>query len=323
MRASEEPETRLQPELQPEPQAPVPSPLPPLESERRNAATRDIDRMSPLEIVQAMNAEDATVAAAVARELPQIARAIEAIAARLRRSGRLIYAGAGTSGRLGALDAAECPPTFNVAPETIVSCIAGSAFAWTSAIEDAEDRADLGEADLVALAVGEQDAVVGIAASGRTPYVLGALRYARSRGALAIGLACNADTPLQCLSEIAIAPLVGPEVIAGSTRLKAGTAQKMILNMLSTGAMILLGKTYGNLMVDVQATNAKLRQRAVAIVAQATGLDQAAARELLADCDGQIKTAIVASCAGVTPAEARARLAVHQGIVREALDADL
>jgi N-acetylmuramic acid 6-phosphate etherase len=292
-----------------------------LDGERGNAATAEIDRMRPIEIVRAMNAEDASVAGAVARELPAIARAVEEIAARLRRGGRLIYAGAGTSGRLGALDAAECPPTFGVAPGTIVGCIAGGTFAWTGAVEDAEDRADLGEADLARLAVGEPDAVVGIAASGRTPYVLGALGYARTRGALTIGIACNAATPLHHLSAIAIAPIVGPEVIAGSTRLKAGTAQKMVLNMLSTGAMILLGKTYGNLMVDVQPTNAKLRRRAVGIVAQATALDSMAAEELLALSDGEIKTAIVANRAGVSPEEARARLAAHQGVVRRALEA--
>jgi N-acetylmuramic acid 6-phosphate etherase len=303
----------------PDPDGPKP---PPLESERSNRATTEIDRMSALEIAQAMNAEDATVAGAVAATLPAVARAIEAIAARLRRGGRLIYVGAGTSGRLGALDAAECPPTFNIAPETVVGCIAGGAFAWTSSIEDAEDRADLGEADLLALGINEADGVVGIAASGGTPYVLGALACARSRGALTIGIACNADTPVERASEIAITPIVGPEVIAGSTRLKAGTAQKMILNMLSTGAMIRLGKTYGNLMVDVQPTNAKLRQRAVGIVAQATGLDLAASGELLVRCDGQIKTAIVASRAGVTPDEARSRLATHHGIVRQALEGE-
>jgi N-acetylmuramic acid 6-phosphate etherase len=321
MHTTEEPGSQPQSEVQPAGIVPATGRLPALESERSNTATREIDRMSPLQIVQAMNAEDASVAIAVATELPQIARAIEVIAARLRRGGRLIYIGAGTSGRLGALDAAECPPTFNVTPETIVSCIAGGAFAWTAAVEDAEDRADLGEADLAALALGEADAVVGIAASGRTPYVLGALGYARSCGALTIGIACNRDTPLERLSEIAIAPVVGPEVIAGSTRLKAGTAQKMILNMLSTGTMILLGKTFGNLMVDVRATNEKLRQRAIEIVAQACALDLAAAGELLAACDGEIKTAIVANRAGVTPEEARARLAALQGIVRKALDA--
>ena len=320
MQTTGEPGNHPKSEAQPA-RASVEGSLPALESERTNAATREIDRMSALEIVQAMNAEDATVAAAVAKELPQIARAVEAIAARMRRGGRMIYIGAGTSGRLGALDAAECPPTFNVASETIVGCIAGGAFAWTAAVEDAEDRADLGEADLAALALGKADAVVGIAASGRTPYVLGALGFARSRGALTIGIACNRDTPLEQLSEIAIAPVVGPEVIAGSTRLKAGTAQKMILNMLSTGTMILLGKTFGNLMVDVQATNAKLRQRAAEIVAQACALDPTAAAELLATCDGEIKTAIVANRAGVTPKEARARLAAHQSIVRLALEA--
>lgn len=290
-----------------------------LESERSNPATRDIDQLGALELAQAMNAEDASVAGAVARVLPQVALAMEAIADRLRRGGRLIYVGAGTSGRLGALDAAECPPTFNVTPEVVVSCIAGGPIAQAAAVEDAEDRADLGEADLEALAVEAADAVVGIAASGRTPYVLGAMAYARARGALTVGIACNAATPLEQACEIGIAPVVGPEVIAGSTRLKAGTAQKMVLNMLSTGAMILLGKIYRNLMVDVQPTNAKLRHRAVSIVAEATGLDLTAASELLATCDGEIKTAIVTNLAGVTPTEARARLATQQGVVRRAL----
>lgn len=305
MRISEEPET------------PIGSAL---ESERPNLATAEIDRMSALEIAHLMHAEDATVARAVGAELPAVARAIDAISARVRRGGRLIYVGAGTSGRLGALDAAECPPTFNIPAETIVSCIAGGTFAWTAAVEDAEDRADLGEADLVALAVGEPDAVVGITASGHTPYVLGALACARSRGALTIAIACNADTPLQQLCAIAITPIVGPEVIAGSTRLKAGTAQKMILNMLSTGAMVLLGKTYGNLMVDVQPTNAKLRRRAVDIVARATGLDPVASGDLLTSCDGEIKTAIVASRAHLSPAEARTRLEACGGVVRLALE---
>jgi N-acetylmuramic acid 6-phosphate etherase len=293
------------------------------ESERANPASRDIDRLSALEIVQVMNAEDATVAAAIAHELPRIARAVEEIAARLERGGRLIYTGAGTSGRLGALDAAECPPTFNVAPETIVGVIAGGAFAWTTAVEDAEDRADLGAADLAALAVGEPDAVVGITASGTTPYVLGAIAYARSRGALTVGIACNTDTPLAQEVDITIAPVVGPEVIAGSTRLKAGTAQKMILNLLSTGAMILLGKTFGNLMVDVQATNAKLRRRAAEIVRQLTGLEMEAAEALLAQCGGEIKTAVVAARMDVAPEEARARLAAHDDRLRATLEGSL
>jgi N-acetylmuramic acid 6-phosphate etherase len=292
----------------------------PLESERVNSATLDIDRMSSLEIAQAMNAEDAKVAGAVAQTLPQVGLAIDRIAARMRRGGRLIYVGAGTSGRLGALDAAECPPTFNVSPDMIVSCIAGGTFAWTEAVEDAEDRADLGESDLVALGVGPQDAVVGIAASGHTPYVLGAMSRAQASGALTIGVACNANAPLERLSEIAITPIVGPEVVTGSTRLKAGTAQKMVLNMLSTGVMILLGKTYGNLMVDVRATNTKLQRRAVDIVSSATGLDDDAAERLLAESQGEIKTAIVAHLASISLDEARRRLRASQGIVRTALD---
>jgi N-acetylmuramic acid 6-phosphate etherase len=292
----------------------------PLESERVNAATLDIDRMSPLEIVQAMNAEDARVAGAVAGTLPQIALAIEQVAARMRQGGRMIYVGAGTSGRLGALDAAECPPTFNVSPDLIVSRIAGGTFAWTTAAEDAEDRADLGESDMAALDLGARDSVVGVTASGHTPYALAALAHARARGALTVGVACNLDTPLQRLSDIAITPIVGPEVINGSTRLKAGTAQKMVLNMLSTGVMIVLGKTYRNLMVDVQATNTKLRRRAVGIVSAATGLDDEEANRLLEACHGEIKTAIVAQLASTSADEARRRLQASQGIVRAALD---
>jgi N-acetylmuramic acid 6-phosphate etherase len=292
----------------------------PLESERVNYATLDIDRLSPLEIAQLMNAEDAKVAGAVAQTLPRIGLALDQIAPRMRRGGRLIYVGAGTSGRLGALDAAECPPTFNVSPDTIVSCIAGGSFAWTEVVDDAEDRADLGESDMVALGVGTQDTVVGIAASGHTPYVLGAMRHARACGALTIGVVCNSDTPLERLSDITITPIVGPEVINGSTRLKAGTAQKMILNMLSTGVMILLGKTYGNLMVDVRATNTKLQRRAVDIVSSATGLDYDAADRLLAECRGEIKTAIVAQLASISVDEARGRLLASRGIVRGALD---
>lgn len=292
-----------------------------LETEQINPATAEIDRMSPLEIAQAMNAEDARVAAAVAQELPQVARAIKAITERLRGGGRLIYMGAGTSGRLGVLDASECPPTFNVAPELVVGRIAGGPSALTRAAEDSEDRAEAGEADARELGVSASDAVVGIAASGRTPYVLGAVEYAKRRGALTVGLACNGDTPLAHLVDISIAPVVGPEVITGSTRLKAGTAQKMVLNMLSTGTMVLLGKTFGNLMVDVQAKNAKLRRRAVEIVSRATALDTTAAAALLHECDDDVKTAIVASRAGVSPARAREQLAASGGVIGVALDA--
>src|SRR5216683_6440986 len=210
-----------------------------LETEKVNPATVEIDRMSPLEIVQVMNAEDAKVAEAVKRELPHISRAIEEIAARLRRGGRLIYMGAGTSGRLGALDASECPPTFNLPPDVVMACLAGGPTAFGRAQEDLEDSEEAGRADLESLGVSGLDAVVGITASGHTPYARGAIACAKERGALTIGIVCNANTPLEQEVDIIIAPLVGPEVLAGSTRLKAGTAQKMVLNMLSTGAMIL------------------------------------------------------------------------------------
>jgi N-acetylmuramic acid 6-phosphate etherase len=292
-----------------------------LATEQVNPATSAIDRMTTLEMVQAMNAEDATVAGAVRQELPQVARAIEAIAARLRRGGRLIYLGAGTSGRLGVLDASECPPTFNVPADMILGCIAGGPIALTQSQEDQEDSAETGQADAARLKIGEADALVGITASGRTAYVLGAIAYAKARGALTIGLACNTGTPLEAQVDIIIAPVVGPEVISGSTRLKAGTAQKMVLNMLSTGVMVRLGKTFGNLMVDVQATNQKLRQRAITIVRQATGLEQEAAEALLSASGGEVKTAIFAAKANIAPEQARARLAAHGGVLRAALEA--
>lgn len=290
-----------------------------LETEQVNPSTTNLDRMTSLQIAQAMNAEDAKVATAVEKELPHIAQAIEAIAERLRRGGRLIYMGAGTSGRLGVMDAAECRPTFNTPANMVVGCIAGGPSALTSAIEDVEDRADVGREDVAHLAVSADDAVVGITASGRTPYVLGALGLARERGALTIGVACTQGGPIEALSDISIAPVVGPEALAGSTRLKAGTAQKMTLNMLSTGAMVLLGKTYRNLMVDVVATNAKLRSRAVNIVQRATGLDAPSSEDLLRQAEGETKVAIVAGRAGISPETARRRLAESDGSVRAAL----
>jgi N-acetylmuramic acid 6-phosphate etherase len=295
-------------------------PLSVLDTEKVNPATTEIDRMSPLEIVQAINSEDAKVAQAVQQVLPDIARAIEGIAAKLRLGGRLIYAGAGTSGRLGALDASECPPTFNIAQEIVIACIAGGQQALGQAHEDFEDSWEAGQADMTTVGVSEADVVVGVTASGRTPYVRGAVAYARARGALTIGLACNANTLLEQEVEIMIAPLVGPEVISGSTRLKAGTAQKMVLNMLSTGTMILLGKTFGNLMVDVQATNYKLQQRALSIVRQATGLDEDSARILLETSEGEVKTAILVARTNISPQQARERLAAHGYVLRAALD---
>jgi len=292
-----------------------------LETEKINPASTEIDRMSPLEILQVMNAEDAKVAQAITPELPQIARAIEEIAARLRRGGRLIYIGAGTSGRLGILDASECPPTFNTAPDTVIGLIAGGPIAAAEANEDAEDSLDAGRAAVAAIQTSAHDCVVGIAASGRTPYVLGALAYAREQQALTIGLACNAPTPLAQAVDIIIAPIVGPEVITGSTRLKAGTAQKMVLNMLSTGTMILLGKTFGNLMVDLRATNYKLEQRAAKSVQIATGLSREQAQALLQATQGETKTAIVVGRTNVTPEIARAQLAAHRDNLRATLDA--
>lgn len=291
-----------------------------LDTERRNPASAQIDAMSALEIARTMNAEDATVARAVAREVPQIARAIEGIAARLKQGGRLVYVGAGTSGRLGVLDASECPPTFSTPPGMVVGVIAGGPAALTRSIEGAEDDPVQGRADAERLGIGAVDTLVGIAASGRTPYVIGAVGYAKEQDALTIGLTCNAGTPLHDLCDITIAPVVGPEVIAGSTRLKAGTAQKMALNMLSTGAMILLGKTYGNLMVDVQTSNTKLRKRAVTIVQEATGLPESAAAALLSEANDEVKTAIVAALAGVSPNISRQRLAAANGVVRAALE---
>jgi len=293
-----------------------------LTTEVRNPASTDIDCLTPEGIVRLMNGEDATVAAAVGREEAAIARAIEQIAARLRDGGRLIYIGAGTSGRLGVLDASECPPTFGTPPELVVGWIAGGPEALTHAVEDVEDSAERGRADAEWLGVRAVDAVVGITASGRTPYVLGAIEHARARDALTIGLACNPDSPLAAAVTIMIVPEVGPEVITGSTRLKAGTAQKMVLNMLSTGTMILLGKTFGNLMVDLQASNVKLRRRAVAIVQDAAHLSEERATEQLQAAQGEAKTAIVAARAGIDAPAARARLAAAHGSVRAALGED-
>jgi N-acetylmuramic acid 6-phosphate etherase len=290
-----------------------------LATERRNPGAANIDCLSSLEIVRLMNAEDATVARAVEAELPRVAAAIEGIAARLRRGGRLIYLGAGTSGRLGVLDASECPPTFGTPPDLVVGWIAGGPGALDQAAEGIEDDAGAGRRDADRLGIAEADAVVGITASGRTPYVLGAVAYANERGALTIGLACNRNAALAEHVATMIAPDVGPEVVAGSTRLKSGTAQKMVLNMLTTGTMILLGKTFGDLMVDLRASNTKLRRRAIRIVRAATGLDEAGATALLHATNGETKTAIVAARAGLDPAAAREWLAAAGGSVRAAL----
>lgn len=288
-------------------------------TESRNPASERIDTLSALEIVQLMNAEDALVPAAIAKVAPQIATAVEVIADRLRRGGRLIYFGAGTSGRLGVLDATECPPTFSTRPEQVVGLIAGGYAALTKAVEGAEDHPEFAVADLQQIQLSAADVVVGIATSGRTPYVIGGLEYARKVGAYAIGLTCNDGSALAAAADLMLTPVVGPEVVSGSTRLKAGTATKLVLNMLTTGAMVLLGKTYGNLMVDLRATNVKLVARSRRICAMITGLSEADAEAQLANCGGELKTAIVAARCGLTPDAARERLQQAGGQLRAAL----
>lgn len=291
-----------------------------LTTEGRNPLTRDLDNLSALEIVKLINAEDEKVAVAVREVSEPIAQAIDVIADRLPRGGRLVYAGAGTSGRLGVLDAVECPPTFNTQPELVVGLIAGGPEGLVRAVEGAEDSTDKGREDLQKLGLGKLDVVVGIAASGRTPYVIGALEYARKRGAYAIGFSCNADAKLIQYADLSIIPLVGPEVLSGSTRLKAGTATKMVLNMLTTGAMVRMGKTYSNLMVDLRATNTKLKERACRIVAEITACSVSESSDLLDRCDGEVKTAIISFNTGVSPAAARSRLRSVNGHLRKALE---
>ncbi|MEO3888848.1 N-acetylmuramic acid 6-phosphate etherase [Nonomuraea sp. B5E05] len=279
-----------------------------------------IDTMSVGELAATMNAADATVPAAVAQALPRITEAIEATAERVRAGGRLVYVGAGTPGRLGVLDASECPPTFGTPPEQVFAIIAGGESAIVSPCEGAEDDEEAGAAAVDAAGVGPLDTVVGIASSGRTPYVLAAVRRARGLGALTVGLSCNAGTPLSAAAAHAVEVLVGPEVVSGSTRLKAGTAQKLVLNMFSTIVMVQLGKTHGNLMVDVKATNGKLRERAVRIVRTITGAGRDEALAVL-DANGfNVKQAVVAARFGLAPRDAATRLAGAGGRLRAALE---
>ncbi|CAM5741355.1 putative N-acetylmuramic acid 6-phosphate etherase [Streptomyces afghaniensis 772] [Streptomyces afghaniensis] len=280
-----------------------------------------IDRLPTLDIARLMNGEDATVAGAVAARLPQIAAAIDALAERMARGGRLVYAGAGTAGRLGVLDASECPPTFNTDPSRVVGLIAGGPQAVVTSVEGAEDSRELARADLEPLGLTPDDTVVGISASGRTPYAIGAVEYARSRGSLTIGLACNAGSPLAAAAEHGVEIVVGPELLTGSTRLKAGTAQKLVLNMLSTITMIRLGKTYGNLMVNVRASNDKLRARSHRIVALATGAGDEEIERALAATDGEVKNAILIILADVDGPTAARLLEESHGHLRAALAA--
>lgn len=294
-------------------------PLQHLQTEARNPASAGLDELTPLQFVRLMAAEDAKVAPAVGSQAVAIARAVEVVADRLAAGGRLVYAGAGTSGRLGVLDATECPPTFNVQPDLVVGVIAGGPPALTRAVEGAEDHPEYAARDLVEIKLTAADVLVGIATSGRTPYVLGAVEYARKLGAFTVGLSCNAESALIPHVDLAITPVVGPEVLSGSTRLKAGTATKLVLNMITTGAMVRLGKTFGNLMVDLRATNEKLRLRTNRIVREVTGLDAAAADSLLERCGRELKTALVVHLAGVTSDEARRRLQAAGGRVRVAI----
>ncbi|MGE5645364.1 MAG: N-acetylmuramic acid 6-phosphate etherase [Acidobacteriota bacterium] len=288
-------------------------------TEQRNPASEGIDQRSTVDMLRIINAEDRKVAESVEREIPRIAEAVDAIAGRLDRGGRLFYIGAGTSGRLGVLDASECPPTFNVPADLVQGIIAGGDRALAQAGEAAEDDAALGVRDLEARGFSANDVLVGIAASGRTPYVLGAVAYARALGAVTIGISCTTDSELSRAVQIPIEPKPGPEVVTGSTRLKAGTAAKLVLNMLSTGAMIRLGHVYGNLMVNVQPKNVKLVERAIRIVAAAAGVDRARAEASFKASDGKVKVAILMARLGVTREEAESRLEAARGRVAEAL----
>ncbi|RTE72021.1 hypothetical protein BHE90_013578 [Fusarium euwallaceae] len=303
-----------------------------LQTEQKNSKTTNIDSMSSLELCRVINEEDASVAQAVQTCLPQIADAIDIIVPRLLKGGRVIYTGAGTSGRLGVLDASEIPPTFSAPPGQFVGLIAGGDYAIRNAVEGAEDSEELGATDLTKLTppLNKNDTLVGIASSGRTPYVLGGLKYARSIGAATVGLACVKPSSLRSLCDVLIECVTGPEVVTGSTRLKAGTATKMILNMISTGSQIRTGKTFGNLMVDLKMSNEKLQNRArrVArmVVPPSSALDIESEEVLdavLADCDGQVKLSILVATLGCSPAEGRAKLEAASGSLRQALQGNL
>ncbi|MGA8150491.1 MAG: N-acetylmuramic acid 6-phosphate etherase [Terriglobales bacterium] len=290
-----------------------------LATEQTNPASRDLDRKSSLAIAKIINAEDAKVAAAVKRALPEIARAIDLIASALRRDGRLIYVGTGTSGRLGALDAAECPPTFNVAPDTVQYVIAGGPKALGAAVEADEDSRELGEREIARKRPGKNDVVVGVAASGRTPFTIAAVEYARRQGAKAVAVTCNHGSALGRAAQVEIVLEVGPEVIAGSSRMKAGSAQKMVLNMLSSGAMTRLGYVYGNLMVNVNPKNSKLAERGITILQWAAGIDRATAEAALRAARRNVPVALVMLKARVGRTVAARALRGSGGNVRQAI----
>lgn len=291
-------------------------------TEEINPRTVDIDVLPTGEILRRINEEDALVAGAVAAELAVIGVVVERVVVAFRQAGRLIYVGAGTSGRLAVLDAAECPPTYGTPPHQVQASLAGGMSAMTQSAEAAEDDEARGESEIIARRVDARDVVLGVAASGRTPYVVGALRAARSRGACTVALVGKRDGPVAATADLVIAPDTGPEVVTGSTRMKAGTAQKLVLNMISTAAMIRTGHTYGNLMVDMQTSNAKLRARARRIVAQATDAPLAVAADVIEQADGEIKTAIIMYRTGHSAADARRILARAGGVVRLVLASD-
>ncbi|PJZ02457.1 N-acetylmuramic acid 6-phosphate etherase [Pantoea rodasii] len=288
-------------------------------TEGRNPASQNIDELSTEAMLRVINDEDKKVALAVEAIVPQIAQVVDAITAAFSKGGRLIYCGAGTSGRLGILDASECPPTFGTPRSQVVGLIAGGHTAILQAVENAEDNVEQGAQDLKDIDFNANDVLVGIAASGRTPYVLGALAYAKQLGAFSAALTCNPNSPMSQAADVALTPVVGPEVVTGSSRMKAGTAQKLVLNMLTTGAMIRSGKVYGNLMVDVEATNQKLVQRQINIVKQATDCDDDTAQQALNACQGHCKTAIVMVLAGLDATEAKTLLKQNSGFIRNAL----
>lgn len=290
-----------------------------LVTESRNHHSENIDTLSTLDMLKVINNEDKKVPLAVEEVLPEIAQLVDKVAIAFSQGGRLIYCGAGTSGRLGILDASECPPTYGTPHEMVIGLIAGGHKAILQAVENAEDNTQLGEQDLRQLNFNEQDVLVGIAASGRTPYVIGALKYAKSLGATIGAISCNPESPIAQIADIAITPIVGAEVVTGSSRMKAGTAQKLILNMITTAAMIKIGKVFGNLMVDVEATNAKLVERQIRIVMQATECERSIAEEALSQCQRHCKTAILMILAGVDALQAAQMLNQNKGFIRKAL----
>ena len=288
-------------------------------TEQRNPNSMQLDSLSAQELVALINREDQQVALAIEKCLPQIASAVEKIVAAFERGGRLVYVGAGTSGRLGVLDASECPPTYGVKPEMVVGLIAGGDYALRHPIEGAEDNVQQGQADLEEIDFSARDVLVGIAASGRTPYVLGALNYAKQLGATTVSIASNPNSKMAEVADIAIETVVGPEVLTGSSRMKSGTAQKLVLNMLTTASMVLIGKCYQNLMVDVQASNEKLKARALKIVMEATECDNETAANVLAKANGQVKLAILMQLSGLDALEAQSLLDKSNGKLRQAL----